>query len=722
MKSPRFFLLILLQLLFFVGYGQSSTQKDFRSFQIGNDIFDIPKEKVADFLKINPEAKEIGTFFSGKDTLDIPLEKIVNFLNDVPDAKPILEYGWETPIQRLYRYLIEIDGFAISYGQFKIDMSDELNLKKLHESLNKKNGFAMPYAQFKDLITRSHSITRNQTLYFNWFFAPSDRKLKLIFDNLSAKNPEIKDYGYDSFAIDMKVDSNLRYVYDGLANKHPEWKPTGYKSFKEAMFPTVKRLKPITKSKTTDYTSVHFQIDKIKVGDTYIDLPIPSGFVKVDNTMGNLLESAKKLCPPTNAFLAYYISDEDYANFLANQDNTNEKYIIVEVFNGFKDLHVGYKDYRQFMNQYKNEYIDKYKKQYEDAEPKLSDHLSNLDERIKIKDFKVEPLGICYESKYSLSSGLLTKYNFSVENESSEDYIVAAISTITRVEDKPIFLFIYKNYRTKEDINSLKDINSAWLKEIEKKQGAFSFLSEIDFEDYKETILAILTLGFLWGAYFATRRIRRNLKTKISQEKPNEETKENLVDFDDLLVNEYPTIEPIIENYEDQISSEVEKKEMPIDLGSERKEKSIGDEFKETESKFQSFNPKFFIVTRRIRLFHFIIDMILVYAAAYFSGYILPLFIDVRILAPWLKEHNYLFGAIVIFVIYFLQEFIFGKTLGKLITGTHVVDAKGNKPTFWQFVGRTLSRMIPFESISFLFSEKRGWHDTISDTYVIKDR
>jgi uncharacterized RDD family membrane protein YckC len=71
---------------------------------------------------------------------------------------------------------------------------------------------------------------------------------------------------------------------------------------------------------------------------------------------------------------------------------------------------------------------------------------------------------------------------------------------------------------------------------------------------------------------------------------------------------------------------------------------------------------------------------------------------------------------------YVLLEGIFGRTLGKLITGTKVVGEDGGKASFGQVLGRTLCRFIPFELFSVLGEEGRGWHDSIPKTLVIKAR
>jgi uncharacterized RDD family membrane protein YckC len=82
----------------------------------------------------------------------------------------------------------------------------------------------------------------------------------------------------------------------------------------------------------------------------------------------------------------------------------------------------------------------------------------------------------------------------------------------------------------------------------------------------------------------------------------------------------------------------------------------------------------------------------------------------------------FLLGVGIMLLYYLPQEMAFGRTLGKLITGTKVVDEHGEKPTPGQVLGRTFSRFIPFEAFSFFSADARGWHDSISHTYVVKCR
>ena len=82
---------------------------------------------------------------------------------------------------------------------------------------------------------------------------------------------------------------------------------------------------------------------------------------------------------------------------------------------------------------------------------------------------------------------------------------------------------------------------------------------------------------------------------------------------------------------------------------------------------------------------------------------------------------NYLVGGLIRLAYYIVCEATTGLTLGKLITGTRVVAESGDKPTFAQIVGRSFSRLVPFDGLSFLGSSP-GWHDRWSQTRVVRTR
>jgi hypothetical protein len=70
---------------------------------------------------------------------------------------------------------------------------------------------------------------------------------------------------------------------------------------------------------------------------------------------------------------------------------------------------------------------------------------------------------------------------------------------------------------------------------------------------------------------------------------------------------------------------------------------------------------------------------------------------------------------------YLVVESLLKTTVGKVMTNSIVVDSTGKRASFSRMLLRAFCRFIPFEAITFLFSD-RGWHDKLSGTYVVKDK
>lgn len=79
-----------------------------------------------------------------------------------------------------------------------------------------------------------------------------------------------------------------------------------------------------------------------------------------------------------------------------------------------------------------------------------------------------------------------------------------------------------------------------------------------------------------------------------------------------------------------------------------------------------------------------------------------------------------LIGIVVYILYYFIMEYLFGRTIGKYICGTVVVRSEDlQKINLSQALGRTFSRLVPFEAFSLLGSQI-GWHDKWNNTIVVE--
>ncbi|PZR38286.1 MAG: hypothetical protein DI538_10060 [Azospira oryzae] len=73
-------------------------------------------------------------------------------------------------------------------------------------------------------------------------------------------------------------------------------------------------------------------------------------------------------------------------------------------------------------------------------------------------------------------------------------------------------------------------------------------------------------------------------------------------------------------------------------------------------------------------------------------------------------------------VYYLIMEYFFHTSFGKVFTQTTVINAQGGYPSFTTTLVRSLCRLIPFDSLSFLFGNGSGWHDRLSNTGVVEDK
>ena len=123
-----------------------------------------------------------------------------------------------------------------------------------------------------------------------------------------------------------------------------------------------------------------------------------------------------------------------------------------------------------------------------------------------------------------------------------------------------------------------------------------------------------------------------------------------------------------------------------------------------------------------LRLFNFLVDYVVVMVIGLMVGLYVSFFFG--LVGQQFLESNAgtVLGLLIYLGYYLLCESLTGKTLGKLITGTKVVNVNGEEASYKQILGRSFARFIPFEFLTFLGEEGRGWHDSLPKTYVVKYR
>jgi uncharacterized RDD family membrane protein YckC len=127
-------------------------------------------------------------------------------------------------------------------------------------------------------------------------------------------------------------------------------------------------------------------------------------------------------------------------------------------------------------------------------------------------------------------------------------------------------------------------------------------------------------------------------------------------------------------------------------------------------------------VSRWLRLANFVIDYIAMIVSVGLLFFIIGMIAGEDGITGLESTPDIVFGVIMFLVYYLPLEALGGRTVGKLVTGTKIVTEEGTKPSFRQVFGRTLSRLVPFEPLSFFRKGGRSWHDTWPGIYVVKSR
>lgn len=119
------------------------------------------------------------------------------------------------------------------------------------------------------------------------------------------------------------------------------------------------------------------------------------------------------------------------------------------------------------------------------------------------------------------------------------------------------------------------------------------------------------------------------------------------------------------------------------------------------------------------RFANYLIDYVILYIAIIV---VLAIYMGANGLTNLGTLEAYLIFIIGKILYYTILESTVGKTIGKMVTQTKVVNNDFSKISFGTAIKRSLCRFIPFEPFSCLGSFPAGWHDSIPDTWVIDEK
>ena len=132
------------------------------------------------------------------------------------------------------------------------------------------------------------------------------------------------------------------------------------------------------------------------------------------------------------------------------------------------------------------------------------------------------------------------------------------------------------------------------------------------------------------------------------------------------------------------------------------------------------FEPQLVRASKGKRLVNYLIDSI-VYSVLLVGFFLLTGLLEEDSILTQVPLLDNIVTSIMLAFLYALTESnLKGKTIGKHLTRTRVVNFEGRQPDNDTIMLRSLARVVPFEPLSYL-GESDGWHDRWTNTMVIDE-
>ena len=191
---------------------------------------------------------------------------------------------------------------------------------------------------------------------------------------------------------------------------------------------------------------------EINVGDKKIFLPSLDGMVYASSVSQKVVNYMSGMMTANIKTLEGYIELSDAKRFESGQDAVYDKYAIVVTPVNALSKNVTSKEFLHLKKYFRSKFDVLLEKQ--------KDVIKEFNQT-KIKVDKVVPLGINYETDIFLSASMLSTVKTSSDDNTAEAVTKVATLNCVLVKGKIIVVYVYKNYKSENDLE--------WVKETGKK-------------------------------------------------------------------------------------------------------------------------------------------------------------------------------------------------------------------------------------------------------------
>ena len=195
------------------------------------------------------------------------------------------------------------------------------------------------------------------------------------------------------------------------------------------------------------------EMQEVPLGDKKIFLPHIEDMVYASSVSQETVNYMSQTLPPDLKILEGYIGQSDAMRLNSEQDAVFDKYIIVGTPVKALSKNVTLEEFSHLKKYFRNRFNVLLRTQ--------KDVMKQFNQT-KVKVDKVFPLGINYETDTALSASMVS----AIKVRSSDDLTIKIITrvgalSLLLIKNKIIFIYVYKNYESENDLE--------WIKETAKK-------------------------------------------------------------------------------------------------------------------------------------------------------------------------------------------------------------------------------------------------------------
>ena len=221
----------------------------------------------------------------------------------------------------------------------------------------------------------------------------------------------------------------------------------------------------------TSVSACFSKITTVHLGGTSISLQAPRGFHEIASLSPEYRRLAEINTYKNNRLLAVYFSEEDVGRIMKDEDAKMGRYMLVQTMESAANKKISKSQFIDFAGGMKDDQYklwDQYKSKIVPWLENTSDNISNeydfIDYEMKIGE--PVPLGIYYDTPEAFSFALLTKYSGSKGGNAFKSVVIGG-STVMLINKKMLFVYVYANFNSQDDIDWVRGISKSWIKSIQ---------------------------------------------------------------------------------------------------------------------------------------------------------------------------------------------------------------------------------------------------------------